>query len=187
MFTGMKSAILGLGCAILAATAAPAATISFWLSAPILGGPLDGVPLDLLISYEDSALTNGNEVLSPDLGKVSVDPGGLPGFEVFDVGYPDFPKLTFSNFIPVGFDFYFDVTTFPDLAREGILAVWVGGDLATRDAFPVEETGQTYDGLDVFATFTTVAVAPVPLPAGLPLMALGLGALALLVRRRARV
>lgn len=186
MFTSMKSALLGLGLAVMAATAAPAATVSFWLSAPILGGPLDGVPLDLLISYEDSALTNGDEVLTPDLGKVTVDPGGLPGFETVDVGYPDFPKLTFANFIPVAFDFYFDITTYPDLAFADILAVWVGGDLSSGNAFLVEETGQTYNGLDVYATYTTVAVAPVPVPASLPLTALGLGTLALLARRRVR-
>jgi hypothetical protein len=186
MLARVKSAILCLGFAVFAATSAPAATLSFWLSAPVLGGPLDGAPLDLLISYDDSALTTGNEVLSPLVGNLMVSLEGFPGFEMVDVDYPEFPELRFADFGPVAFDFLIDVTSLPELAFSGILAIRVAGDVMTSELFPLFATEMEIDGVPVWVSNTTVELAAIPLPAGLPLLAGGLGLLLLAAGRRAR-
>lgn len=181
----VQSLFLSVAMTVGAAAAAQAASVSFLMNAPIVGGPFDTVLLDFLVTYDTAALPTGDGYVTPEDGLV-IDLFGLGPFETVDVDYPQYPRLYFSGFVPTFIDFLIDSSTLPELGFQGISAMRIGGEVLSDPDDPTLSALVYDEAGDVYWTITTTTgfVAPVPLPAGLPLLAGAVGMIALAARRR---
>lgn len=181
----LKGLFLSAAMTVGAAAAAQAASVSFFMNAPIMGGPFDTVLLDFIVTYDDAALPTGDGYVTPENGLV-LDLIGIGPFESVDVDYPQYPRLYLSGFVPTFIDFLIDSTTVPELGFQGISAMRIGGEVLSDPDDPTlvelvyDEVGEVYWTI----TTTTGFVSPVPLPAGMPLLAGAVGMIALAARRR---
>jgi hypothetical protein len=161
-------------------SASLAATVSYKLSATVVEGPGLGLVSVGSVSFDDSYLVTGDEILGPlSNGGVSIalDAGFAWFTEFEDSNYPDFPKLTFSQFSLVSIDYWVqNNVNGVDLAQYGILEF----------AFTNSLTGNPRAGYDVGVIVRPLVPAPVPLPASLPLLALALCAMAFAAKSQAK-
>lgn len=175
-----KILILALLAILPLSSAISAATVTYKLSATVVEGPGLGLVSIGSVSFDDSYLVTGNEVLGPlSNGAVSIalDAGFTWFTEIEDSNFPDFPRLTFSRFNLVSIDYWVQHNfSGVDLAQYGVLEF----------AFTNSLTGNAQTGYDVGVIVRPLVPAPVPLPASLPLLALALAAMAFAARGHAK-
>ncbi|MFA9231656.1 MAG: hypothetical protein ACEQSU_13080 [Microgenomates group bacterium] len=165
-------------------SASLAATVTYDLTATVVQGPGFGQSTLGSISFDDSFLVIGNEVLAPlSRGGVTVTFGLATGGKTVwftqnqDSNYPVFPQLSFVNFnlSSVNFQLLHNYNGV-SLTKYGVLEVLFGNTLS----------GDAMSGYYVDAYVREVSTAPVPLPTGLPLFAASLTGLAFAAWRRSQ-
>jgi hypothetical protein len=161
-----------------------AATVTYNLTTTIVQGPGLGLSTQGSVSFDDSYLVTGNEILGPMRnGGVTLTFGLATGGKTVwftqdkDSDYPTYPQLNFVNFNLTAVNFrLLNKVNGVNLARYGVLEVLFASTLA----------GNAQSGFQVNAYVRPVDTSPVPLPTGLPLMAAALSGLAFAAWRRAK-
>lgn len=103
LYRAVKAAVLPI---LLCALPAQAVVVTYTFEALITDGPFQSQFAPGSFSFDDSFLVTGNEVLGVAEGlEVSLTFDGQTFYKYNDVDWPDYPRLTFSNFNPIALDF----------------------------------------------------------------------------------